>query len=56
LRRRWQPSRSTRTKDIFVKKHGEEVYEEKMSALVDDLLASEVNEDEIKGTAESIIG
>jgi hypothetical protein len=39
-----------------VKKHGEEVYEEKMSALVDDLLASEVNEDEIKGTAESIIG
>ena len=43
-------------KDIFVKKHGEEVYEEKMSALVDDLLASEVNEDEIKGTTESIIG
>ena len=43
-------------KGIFVKKHGEEVYEEKMSALVDNLLASEVNEDEIEGTAESIVG
>jgi hypothetical protein len=43
-------------KDIFKKKHGKEVYEEMMSALVDNLLASEVNEDEIEGTAESIVG
>lgn len=35
-----------RYKEIFVRKHGEEQYEEKMSALVDDLLASEVNEHE----------
>jgi hypothetical protein len=45
-----------RHKDIFKKRHGEEVYEEMMSALVDNLHASEVNEDEIEVTAESIVG